>query len=137
MSTETNQKLVDELTRILKFWFRLGVRWAYAHWVVGILGVATSALAATDKAVGEAAPLFAVAATICFGIIGFTNPQQRSAKYIRSYRLLDAALREYKYAGLCVDQLLKAHRRAEDLLNETDSADIEIRKKKDVDGGIS
>jgi hypothetical protein len=119
-----DEALVKELQRKLDVWHWNAVTWEWVHWLFGIMGVAFSALSAAEYIQDEVASSFAVATTICLGVLGFANPQRRSARYIRSYRVLDTALREFKNSSRTLEDMLKEHRRAEDLLNETEGAEI-------------
>jgi hypothetical protein len=121
-NTPPDSVLVSEMQRKLDVWYWNAVVWERAHWLFGILGVAFSALSAAKYIRPEFASGFAVATTICLGIIAFANPQLRSARYLRSYRILETSLREYRNFLRSLEDLLKEHRRAEDLLNETEGA---------------
>jgi len=110
----------EELQDKLDLWHWNGVWWERIHWLVGILGILFSALSAATNVTGDLAPVFAVAATICLGTITFANPQVRSGRFFRSYRMMDTALRAYRNTLLPLDELLKVHSRAEELLNDKD-----------------
>jgi hypothetical protein len=122
IASSTGTTVEEELQRKLDVWYWNGVFWERVHWVVGILGVAFSALSAARDVTTYLAPSFAIAATICLGIITFANPQIRSARFLRSYRVLDSALREYRNSLRDLADLLQVHSRAEALLNETEDA---------------
>lgn len=125
MATTVDERLLGELQRKLDIWYWNGVVWERTHWVLGTLGIAFSSLSAADIILDGWAAGFAVATTICLGILGFANPLRRSARYFRSYRILDPALREYKFNLLTLDQILAEHRRAEEFLDEAEDIDVD------------
>jgi hypothetical protein len=118
----SEDELVTELKCKLNVWYGVGVLWERVHWVIGVLGIACSAIASSVTADGNAR-VFAIVATVCLGILGFANPQKRSARYFQAYRLVDTAMREFRCGLIPVQQLLVEHRRAEELLNEADTHD--------------
>ena len=118
--------LIDELQQKLNVWYWNAVTWERVHWLFGILGITFSALSAAQFVRAEYASAFAVATTVCLGVLAFANPQGRSARYLRSYRVLDTALREFKNDLRSLKDILEEHRRAEDLLTETESAPTAI-----------
>lgn len=124
MSAVVQSDIVDELQHKLKLWFNMSVFCDWSHWIVGVLGISFSALSAAKYINNEWASGFAVAATICFGIIGFANPQKFASRYIRAYRILDSALREYRFNELDKKGLLAEHRRAEEILNDVDFSKV-------------
>jgi hypothetical protein len=112
------QSLINELKEVTNFW----LKWAHIcikiHWSVGLIGATTATLAASSQFIPEATATFAVISAICFSIIGFVNPQKRASKFLASYRLLDPAIREYKFKELSRKSLLQTHVKAEHLLGD-------------------
>lgn len=118
------EELVAELQRKLGVWYWNGVTWERVHWAVGVLGIACSAISSAAFFEGSRG-LFAVMATICLGVLGFANPQKRSARFLQAYRLVDSALREFRSGLIPLKALLSEHRRAEEMLNEGEARDLE------------
>jgi hypothetical protein len=122
-STAADDIVVSELQGKLDIWFHYGVLWERAHWLFGILGVMFSGMgAAANLWPRSVTSIFAIITTICFGFLGFANPQRQSARYMRAYRIVDTALREYRCNLRTVEDLLKEHRRAEELLNDVETS---------------
>jgi hypothetical protein len=80
-------------------WFKYFQRWRATYWICGIVGVIASVSAAA-KQVTSAAPYFAILSSICFAVIGFTNPQRRANGYVGAWRILGTARLKYEN-GLC------------------------------------
>jgi len=116
------EELVAELKHKLDVWYWNGVTWERVHWAVGVLGIACSALSSAAF-FNESRDLFAVMATICLGILGFANPQKRSARFLQAYRLVDSAVREFRSGLIPLEKLLSEHRHAEEMLNEGGASD--------------
>jgi hypothetical protein len=123
-----DEELVAELQRKLDVWHWIGVLWEWVHWIVGVLGIACSAVGSASESQYEGRG-FAITATVCFGILGFANPQRRSARFLLAYRLVDTALREFRCGLIPTQALLAEHRRAEELLDEGEAGDpVPVKK---------
>ncbi len=77
------------------FWLNLSHKWKATHWIVGVLGIAMSTLAAATNVSRSLAPYFSVAAALCIAFVGFANPQKQAHKNISAYIILDAAIMAY------------------------------------------
>jgi len=113
-----NINTVNALTKKKKLWLRMSRFWKYIHWVTGILGVCMSTLAAAGEVSGKSAPVFSVIAAICFGIIGFANPQKQSSRNEGGYLLLEYALLKYDASILSIEELFEVYGRAEAAVHE-------------------
>jgi len=120
MASNPNQDVIHQLTQKVNFWFKLNIACQWLHWGIGILGVTCSTLAASSVIKTAYLGVFSVSAAVCFGIIGFVNPQKQAAKYIRAFRILEPAIREYAYSDLSLNDLFALHKRAEELLNDSE-----------------
>ncbi len=109
---------VNALTQKKNLWHSMSKFWTYVHWFTGILGVCMSTLAAAGEVAGKAAPVYSVIAAICFGIIGFANPQKQSSRYVRGYLLLEDALLKQDASLLSIDELFEVYGRAEAAVHE-------------------
>jgi len=107
----------DEIKSRLSCWYKLYHRMNMTHYIVGILGVATSALAAAINN-GEASRILAAIAAICIAILGFVKPERKCMKFVRAWRILDAAAIRYRYGQADLDSLFKAIERGEQLIAE-------------------
>lgn len=70
-------------------------RWKYVNATIGILGIASSCMAASSV-LPCFAPHCSVIAAICFGIIGFVNPSKQAIKYDRAANMINLAVGKYK-----------------------------------------
>lgn len=121
-----NDEVIKQLEDKVNFWFGLHSLCKWIHWIVGILGVTMSTLAASSAVHKDVLPYLSVVAAVCFGIMGFVNPQKQAALFIRAYRLLEPAIREYKFSDLTLKELLNVHKMAEDLLNDGEVGESRI-----------
>jgi hypothetical protein len=120
MADNPNEEVIKQLDRKVSFWFNLHIWYKFIHWTIGLVGVTMSTLAASSAISRNAASVLSVVAAVCFAIMGFVNPQKQAALYIRAYRMLEPAIREYSFSDLTLTQLLKIHKRAEELLNDNE-----------------
>lgn len=118
----TENELVAELQRKLDVWFFVGVFWEWVHWIVGVLGIAASAVGSGIESRDDGR-VYAIIATVCFGILGFANPQKRSSRFLQAYRVVDTTLREFRCGVIQLPALLAEHRRAEQLLDDGEVRD--------------
>jgi len=106
----------DEVKSRLNCWYKLYRRANVTHYIVGILGVAASALAAVD--IGEASRILAAISAVCIAILGFVKPERKFIKFVRAWRTLDAAAMRYRYGKADLDYLFSAVERGEQLIAE-------------------
>lgn len=103
------------------FWLKLSHRWKSLHWIVGLIGLVMSGLAAATQISRGAAPYFSLVATLCIGIIGFASPEKRAQMFIEAYGVIDNALLEYeltmKTSNPDEESLVKAIKKAEGIAN--------------------
>ncbi len=104
------------------FWVDLSNKWKVLHWAVGITGLTMSALAAAGGVSGPASPYFSLIATVCFGIIGFANPDKQAFKYISAYQILDHAVLLHELDKIDDEDLAEAIYRAEKIANPVNPA---------------
>ena len=106
----------DEVKSRLNCWYKLYRRANYSHYIVGIIGVAASALAAID--IGEASRFLAAISAVCIAILGFVKPERKFIKFVRAWRTLDAAAMRYRYGKADLDSLLNAMEQGERYIAE-------------------
>ncbi len=104
----------EEVRSRLNCWHRLYRRANSTHYIVGVLGVAASTLAAVD--IGEASQFLAAIAAVCIAILGFVKPERKFIKFVRAWRILDAAAIRYRYGKVDLDDLFKAMDQGERLI---------------------
>ncbi|WP_433766347.1 hypothetical protein [Pseudomonas putida] len=115
-----------------KFWWRVFV---HAHYLLGIIGVLSSTLAAalpknyalfgTDL---SAVSFCAVISACCFAIIGFVSPDKRYIGLIRAWRALDVSLARYRRGHITESQLLDAMERCETVATEPSRHELPLEK---------
>jgi len=93
--------------------------WTVGHYIVGVLGVIASAVAASikdsDTSWGRG---FSITAAICISVVTFSNPRRTADLFWTAARLLNEARRRYEL-GLCdVAELNEAATRGEEVLTD-------------------
>lgn len=124
MTNEELDKIVMEVTERHWSWFKFFQRWRGTFWTCGVLAATSSALAASDKVAGSWSPYYAVLSSICIAVLGFTNPQRRANAYVAAWRMVSIALLHYKAGSSTVYDLVATVDRAEALIGEMDTKDI-------------
>ena len=104
----------EEVRSRLICWHKLYRRANSTHYIVGVLGVAASTLAAVD--IGEASQILAAVSAVCIAILGFVRPERKFIKFVRAWRILDAAAIRYRYGKVDLDGLFKAMDQGESLI---------------------
>ena len=122
------KKVPDEIEARLNAWYRMFNFASRTHYVVGVLGVACSALAASN--VVDASQILAAISAVCIAILGFAQPEKKYLKFVRAWRVLDAAVLKYKYGKIDLDALLEKLERGEQLITEVEYD--ELRKPSKV-----
>jgi hypothetical protein len=115
-----------------KVWWRIFV---HAHYLLGIIGVLSSTLAASlpksSVIYGTDLNLVTICAVIsacCFAIIGFVAPDKRYIGLIRAWRALDVSLARYKRGHITEAQLLDALERCETVATEPSRHELPLEK---------
>ena len=106
----------DEVKSRLNCWYKLYRRANSTHYIVGIIGVVASALAAVD--VGEASRFLAAISAVCIAILSFVKPERKFIKFVRAWRTLDAAAMRYRYGKADLDSLFYAMEQGERCIAE-------------------
>jgi hypothetical protein len=96
--------------------WRLGIRW---HYILGILSVSSSAIAAVvggnHPTSGQA---FAAFAAILTAAIGFIQPKRIYTKFVKAWRMLDIAILKFQAGRADLQDLLDAVEAGEALITE-------------------
>lgn len=121
------QEPPSDIVGRLKAWHGLWWWSAVYHYALGVLGVACSAVAATD--VPHVRQAAATLAAVCFAVIGFVNPQRRYLKFVRAWRTLDSACRRFRHSNLPIEYLLDAVDRGEQIITEIEQDTAWPQKK--------
>lgn len=117
-----------------KLWWKVFV---HSHYLLGILGVLSSTLAAAlpkDLVVWpgvlnlNAVSFFAVISACCFAIIGFVAPDKRYIGLVRAWRSLDVSLARYRRGLISEAQLLDALERCETVATEPSRHELPLEK---------
>lgn len=91
----TSSQTLDDAQGKRAIWHSASKNWRKTYWLVGSLGLVFSTLSAASGVAGPAAPYFAALATICYGFVGFANPQKLANNHFYAYFILDTAIRRY------------------------------------------
>lgn len=98
------------------FWYNFNYS---IHYIVGVLGVASSSIAAAEIDILSINPNhFAAISTVCIAVLGFIKPDKEYRKYVAAWRLLDNAANNYKYLDTDKQQLFKAMNEGEMIIKE-------------------
>ncbi len=125
------RKAPAEIEARVNAWYRMFNFANRTHYVVGVLGVACSALAASD--VGGASQILAAISAVCIAILGFAQPEKKYFKFVRAWRVLDAAVLKYRYGKIDLDTLLETVERGEELITEVER-DALKKPRKQIEG---
>jgi hypothetical protein len=118
------QEVIAEAEARREAWFRHFRRWRMTHWVVGIIGVLSSVVAASQKVDDVLLPVAASLSAVCFAIIGFTSSQRRASAYVSAWRLIGTALLRYKAGLIALDAVITAVERGEAAIAEADMTSV-------------
>ncbi len=119
-----HQAVPKEIEERVAAWYRMFNFASRSHYVVGVLGVACSALAAAD--IFNISQFLAALSAVCIAILGFAQPERKYMKFVRAWRVLDTAVLKYKYGKIDLDTLLDTVDRGEQMLTDFEQ---EILKK--------
>ena len=115
-----------------KLWWRVFV---HSHYLLGIVGVLSSTLAASiEKNVSipctsiSLVSACAVVSALCFAIIGFVAPDKRYIGLVRAWRALDVALARYRRGYLSEEQLFDVLERCEIVATEPSRHELPLEK---------
>lgn len=112
----TPRTVPKEIEARVNAWYRMFNFASRIHYVVGVLGVACSALAAAD--IFDISQFLAALSAVCIAILGFAQPERKYMKFVRAWRVLDAAVLKYRYGKIDLDTLLDTVDRGEQLLTD-------------------
>ena len=125
---------VMQRLRTWKFWWRVFV---HAHYLLGIIGVLSSTLAAALPKENDIWPghipinavsCLAVISACCFAIIGFVAPDKRYIGLIRAWRTLDVALARYRRGLITEAHLFNILERCETVATEPSRHELPLEK---------
>lgn len=117
-----------------KLWWRVFI---HSHYLLGIIGVLSSTLAAALPKELVIWPgvlnlnvvsFFAVISACCFAIIGFVAPDKRYIGLVRAWRSLDVSLARYRRGLISEAQLLDALERCETVATEPSRHELPLEK---------
>jgi hypothetical protein len=120
----TPRNVPKEIEERVAAWYRMFNFASRSHYVVGVLGVACSALAAAD--IFDISQFLAALSAVCIAILGFAQPERKYMKFARAWRVLDAAALKYKYRKIDLETLLDTVDRGEQMLTDFEQ---EVLKK--------
>lgn len=76
------RKVPDEIETRVNAWYRMFNFASRTHYVVGVLGVACSALAASN--IVGASQILAAISAVCIAILGFAQAEKKYLKFVRA-----------------------------------------------------
>ena len=122
-NSEATRAIPEEIVKRVSSWSRMFNFASRTHYIVGIVGVGCSAMAAAD--LFSRSQILAAISAVCIAILGFAQPERKYMKFVRSWRLLDTAALKYKYGRIELDELLATLDRSEQLLSEIEQETLE------------
>ncbi|MBE9260138.1 hypothetical protein [Dolichospermum sp. LEGE 00246] len=108
-------KEVEDLNKLYVSYFRTA---RTLHYLVGVLGLIFSLVATSGFGGSEVSRGSALGSGLCFGIMGFVDPNSRYKKCVKAARILNLATLRYKYGEISQAELFSAVERAEKLVTE-------------------
>jgi hypothetical protein len=113
--TRVVPKEVEDLHKLYVSYFRVA---RTLHYVIGVCGLAFSLMATSGFGGGQASRGWALGAGVCFGAMGFIDPNSRYKKCVRAARILNIAILRYKYCESSKAELFLALEKAENVVTE-------------------
>ena len=124
------QSIPKEIQRRLLIWRVNYVISNTAHYIVGIIGILCSSLAATSFMEESFLPNIAgVISAVCFGILGFARPKENYLKYVMAWRVLEETSLNYRYGKATIEDLVKAVKFGNNLLTAYEDSDAQTQSK--------
>jgi hypothetical protein len=106
---------IEDLHKLYVSYFRVA---RTLHYVIGVLGLTFSLMATSGFGGNEASRGWALGAGVCFGAMGFIDPNSRYKKCVKAARILNIAILRYKYGELSQTELFSAIEHAENIVTE-------------------
>jgi hypothetical protein len=113
--TRVVPKEVEDLHKLYVSYFRVA---RTLHYVIGVCGLTFSLMATSGFGGEQASRGWALGAGVCFGAMGFIDPNSRYKKCVRAARILNIAILRYKYCELSQSELFLAVEHAENMVTE-------------------
>lgn len=113
--TRVVPKEVEDLHKLYVSYFRVA---RTLHYVIGVCGLTFSLIATSGFGGDQASRGWALGAGVCFGAMGFIDPNSRYKKCVRAARILNIAILRYKYSELSQSELFWAVEHAENMVTE-------------------
>lgn len=111
---------IEDLHKLYVSYFRVA---RTLHYVIGVLGLTFSLMATSGFGGNEASRGWALGAGVCFGAMGFIDPNSRYKKCVKAARILNIAILRYKYGELSQTELFSAVEHAENVVTEMEDAE--------------
>lgn len=112
--------ILAEIRERRNAWFRYFRSWRAVYWIVGILGVLSSVVAASRQLPDNWLSAAAGVSAVCLAVIGFTGSQRRANAYVSAWRVVGTAMLRYKGGLISLDDLISALDRGEAAITEAD-----------------
>lgn len=108
----------DDVSKRHLAWMIYWKRAVTTHYVIGILGVTASCIAATGfEYFSQAA---AIVSAFCIGVLGFVQPERKYLKFVRAWRRLDSSVMLFRFGKIEIDDLLQAVEDGESIITEVE-----------------
>lgn len=108
-------KEIEDLHKLYVSYFRIA---RTLHYLIGVSGLTFSLMATSGFGGEQASRGWALGAGVCFGAMGFVDPNSRYKKCVKAARILNIAILRYKYCDLSQSELFSAVEKAENVVTE-------------------
>ena len=108
-------KEVEVLHKLYISYFRVA---RTLHYVIGVCGLSFSLIATSGFGGEQVSRGWALGTGVCFGAMGFIDPNSRYKKCVRAARILNIAILRYKYCDSSKAELFMAGEKAENVVSE-------------------
>ncbi len=108
-------KEIEDLHKLYVSYFRVA---RTLHYLIGVSGLTFSLMATSGFGGEQASRGWALGAGVCFGAMGFVDPNSRYKKCVKAARILNIAILRYKYCDLSQSELFSAVEKAENVVTE-------------------
>lgn len=127
-------KEVEDLHKLYVSYFKVA---RTLHYVIGVCGLTFSLMATSGFGGEQVSRGWALGAGVCFGAMGFIDPNSRYKKCVRAARILNIAILRYKYDGLSQSELFLAVEHAENVVTEMEEMETSFPSESNNVGDYS
>jgi len=110
------REVPEDIERRLAAWRTYWKRAVAMRYLVGIVGITDSCIAAANFE--DYSQFAAIISALCIGVLGFVQPEQKYLKFIQAWRRLDSSMMKFKFGQIEIGALLQAVEDSESIITE-------------------